>query len=49
MQESTQFFQKWNNVFSSSKGLTFILPGGNLNFSTRFMKNVLLAQKIIKP
>jgi hypothetical protein len=36
------FLQKLNNVFSSS------IPGGYLNFSTCFMKNVLLAQKMRK-
>jgi len=48
MQESTQFYQNLNDVFSSSKAITFIPAGGYLNFSTRFMKNVLLEQKIIK-
>jgi len=32
MQELTFYFQKWNNDFSSSEGLTFILPGWVLKF-----------------
>jgi len=42
------FFQKWNKVFSSSEDLTFMLKGEYINFSTWFMKSVLLKQTIIK-
>jgi len=43
----TVFFLKWSNVFSGSKGLTYILPVWVLKFLQMIYEIVLFEQKII--
>jgi hypothetical protein len=47
-EQSTQFFQNFNNIFSSGKELTFILPGFVLKYLQRLHKKVIIEQEMIK-